>query len=110
WNFDSSNNFSIQASTATSITLSRIILTYTNGTTPLQVAFTYTSATSVLYSGFQSFSSCKTNRDYEVGFVYQDRWTRKSTVLTSVKNTLYIPQSFSVNQNRILVDINHPPP
>src|SRR5690606_24636561 len=97
-------------SNATTIVLSPITLNFVQGAVPVPIAFFFSTDTTVLYSLLETFSSLKTNRDLEVGFVYQDLWTRKSTVLASVNNTLYVPQKFSINQNRILVDINHPPP
>jgi hypothetical protein len=40
-------------------------------------------------------TSCKTNRDYEAGIVYKDKFDRETFVLTSLYNTIYIPQEFS---------------
>ena len=39
-----------------------------------------------------------------------DEFGRRSTVLTSASNTLYIPQRYSVFQNRLVASINHEPP
>lgn len=54
--------------------------------------------------------SCKTNRDYEVGVVYEEGYNRKCTVLTAPYNTIYIPQQYSVFKNKIRVTLNHKPP
>lgn len=55
-------------------------------------------------------SSCKTNKDYEVGIVYMDKYNRKSTVLTSSYNTLFIAQQHSIFKNKIQILINSKPP
>lgn len=55
-------------------------------------------------------SSLKTNRSYEIGIVYMDEYGRATTVLTDESNTIYVPQEFSISQNKIVVDVNHNPP
>ena len=55
-------------------------------------------------------SSLKTNRSYEVGFIYMDKFGRKTTTLTEPYNTIYIPQKYSTTQNKIKIKVNHLPP
>lgn len=55
-------------------------------------------------------SSCKTNKDYEVGIVYLDKYNRSSTVLTSLNNTIHIPQKYSSFKNNIRATINSKAP
>lgn len=50
-------------------------------------------------------STCKTNRDYEVGFSYLDPFGRKTTTITSLKNTVYIPQLYSSSKNKLKITI-----
>jgi hypothetical protein len=54
--------------------------------------------------------SNKSNRDYEIGIVYLDDFGRQTTVLTSPNNTVFIPNSASVSENRFRVSINHEAP
>lgn len=55
-------------------------------------------------------TSLKSSRNYEIGLVYQDEFKRSSTVLTTPNNTIFIPISNSVNQNKIALEINNKPP
>ena len=108
-------SFSVVSSTSTSITISAIIVDYTVDNSPSpnttdNVEFEFSTSTVVSHNTLESFASCKTNRSYEVGIIYQDKWTRKSTVLTGNNNTVYVPQKFSVKQNKLLVNINNPAP
>lgn len=57
-----------------------------------------------------SANSLKTNRSYEVGIIYMDEYGRRSTVLTEVGNTIYLPQEYSTYRNKLIVDVNHNPP
>ena len=122
WTLSSNTPFTVTGSTTNSIQIKAILLNYTVDDTPLDtgdnpanthtevVPFFFDDGTSVFYSNIKSVTSCKTNRDYEVGFLYQDKWIRKSTVLTGQNNTVYIPQKFSIFQNKLLVNVNHSAP
>lgn len=55
-------------------------------------------------------TSLKSLKNYEIGLVYQDEFKRSSTVLTIPSNTIFIPISNSVNQNKIILDVNNKPP
>lgn len=70
----------------------------------------FNDSSTVFYRDFAVSSSCKTNRSYAVGILYMDEPKRKTTVLTSKKNTIYIPQELSVNKNIIKVLLNSLPP
>ena len=54
--------------------------------------------------------TCKSNRDYEVGIVYGDGDGRITTILNSKTNTIYIPNSESINENSIDVILKNKPP
>jgi len=63
------------------------------------------------YASFPgAFSSMHSNRDYEVAMIYMDEQGRKTTALTSKNNTVYIPNSNSITQNKLKVTVNHNPP
>lgn len=62
------------------------------------------------YSNVSVQTSLKSNRSYEVGIIYLDRHNRATTVLTDKNNTIYVPQSNAINQNRIVVNVNNEPP
>ena len=68
--------------------------------------FAFNPATSaVAYSEISENSSLHSNRDYEVGIVYMDKFGRASTVLTSEFNTVYFGSQFMRNKNQIQVTI-----
>ena len=52
----------------------------------------------------------KSNRDYEIGIIYEDNFGRQSTVLVSKTNTLKIPNLNSVTANSIHVILKNKPP
>lgn len=117
---DTIDTFEIIDATATTITIQGISINYIVDNTPLDagdsdfgaetVDFNFISPTNIIYFPTDSVSSCKTNRDYEVGIVYLDKYNRATTVLTTFNNTVYIPQEYSINKNSLLVDINHKAP
>jgi hypothetical protein len=116
-NYSNTGNtpFGIVSSTSTAIVISAIQVDFTIDNSPdpdtsETVGFLFSSSTEANYNTLESFASAKTNRSYEAGIIYQDKWSRKSTVLTSENNTIYIPQKLSVFQNKILMNINHLPP
>ena len=55
-------------------------------------------------------SSLHSNRDYELGIVYMDKFARASTVLVSEYNTVFVPPQNSERQNRVQVNISSRPP
>lgn len=52
----------------------------------------------------------RSDRDYEIGIEYLDKYGRHTTVLTSENNTIYIPPSASASGNSLRVNINNKPP
>lgn len=57
-----------------------------------------------------AFTSLHSNRDDEVGLIYMDEQGRKTTILNSPLNTVYIPAINSDLVNRLTVTINSNPP
>jgi len=57
-----------------------------------------------------AFTSLHSNRDYEVGLIYMDEQGRKTTVLNSASNTIYVPADNSDLTNKLQVTINNTPP
>lgn len=114
--------FSIESSNATSITISAPSVVFRVDDTPaddtdnpsnthLETAdFQYENDTNAFYKEIAVDSSLKTNRSYEVGIIYMDEDGRTTTVLTDEDNTINVDQEFSVNQNKIVVNVNHNPP
>lgn len=72
--------------------------------------FRYDIASNAYYREIAISTSLKTNRSYEVGIIYLDEDSRATPVLTSGTNTINVAQQYSINQNRIVVNINHKPP
>ena len=57
---------------------------------------------------YQSVGDPKTlhsNRNYEIGIIYQDEFNRASNALVSQENTMHIPCEDSITKNRIRVEI-----
>ncbi|MAZ26706.1 MAG: hypothetical protein CL868_06465 [Cytophagaceae bacterium] len=81
-----------------------------DGDSPQTVTVNFGASSIIAITDTINATSCKTNRNYEVGIIYMDEFGRRSTVLTSASNTLYIPQRYSVFQNRLVASINHEPP
>jgi hypothetical protein len=57
-----------------------------------------------------AFTSLHSNRDYEVGLIYMDAQGRKTTILNSLKNTIYVPAANSNLTNKLNVIINNNAP
>jgi hypothetical protein len=81
---------------------------YTSGTDNQN--FEYFSVSNLSFS-FQTESSNKSlhsNRDYEVGIVYMDKYKRATTTLTSSQNTVFAPpvNSNTINKIRTTIPIN----
>jgi len=86
-------------------------ITFTEeGVGPHVKTFKFESSTSLSISEISNTSSIKTNRDIEVGLLYEDDFGRKSPTLTSNYNSIYVPQQFSIFKNKIQVSINNKPP
>ncbi len=63
------------------------------------------SAANFSFQKITSPLSLHSNRGYEVGIVYMDDFNRATTALVSPNNTVRVPCSQSVNQNKIKVTI-----
>ena len=55
-------------------------------------------------------STFRSDRDYEIGIIYLDKYGRHTTALTSLNNTVYIPPSQSDKGNSLKVSIQNKPP
>jgi hypothetical protein len=73
-------------------------------------AVTFDPQTNISIAKDINTGTAKTNRNYEVGKVYLDKYGRRSTVLTSENNTLFIPQKYSTFQNKLVATINSSAP
>jgi hypothetical protein len=63
----------------------------------------YDENTFVVVKDIVVATSLKSLRSYEICMLYRDAQGRKTTALTSVKNTLFIPNENSITQNQIKV-------
>ena len=118
--FDSNTSFVITGSTATTISIQAPIFTYKIDQTPSDpndsdfvndvYEWSYTAQSIAFYREISIDTSLKTERSYEVGIIYMDEYNRATTVLTDTGNTINVPQKFSINQNKIVVNINNTPP
>lgn len=109
--------FTIVGVSGTVLTIGTPSLTYTIDDTPNDpnddethdetYIWDFRGTSTVYFKNVSVDSSMKSNRSYEVGIVYRDKYARKSTVLTDSTNTVYIPQEYSVNQNKLKVTVKH---
>ena len=70
----------------------------------VQEFFQIDSATAS-YTSTGDFKSLHSNRNYEVGIIYLDEYSRASTTLVSANNAVHVPCSNSVSTNKIQVNI-----
>ena len=104
--------FSLFTTGLNSVGFSITPFTYnTSPVTTLQtqyLTFQPTSSISLLESS--SSSSCKSNRNYEVGMEYIDPVSRETVVLTCPENSVYIPNEKSEYKNSLQIAIHNLPP
>jgi hypothetical protein len=81
----------------------------TTDTDPILTAYEYLqdTGTTAAISKLESKKSLHSNRDYEVGIVYQDEYLRSSTALVCNNNTVFFPASASDTSNNIVATINN---
>jgi hypothetical protein len=81
----------------------------TNDPDPVIYAYEYLqdTGTTAAISKLDSKKSLHSNRDYEVGIVYQDEYLRSSTALVCNNNTVFFPASASDTSNNIVATINN---
>jgi hypothetical protein len=81
----------------------------TNDPDPVIYAYEYLSdvGTTAAISKLESKKSLHSNRDFEVGIVYQDEYLRSSTALVCNNNTVFFPASASDTSNNIVATINN---
>lgn len=65
----------------------------------------YDDLTQTNYNKISVATSLKSFRSYEICMIYRDKQCRKTTALTSSKNTLFIPNENAITQNQIQVNI-----
>jgi hypothetical protein len=85
---------------------------YNDDTSAYEYAYEYFSESNTVASitKINSRKSLHSNRDFEVGIVYQDEYLRSSTALVSKDNTVFFPASTSDKKNYIVSTINNLPP
>ena len=85
----------------------RADVTYCYGGPSVPSLFQYFRINSAFgyFSTEKSLKSLHSNRDYQVGIVYQDSNARQSTVLVSEENSAHIPASRSTKLNHLEVTI-----
>lgn len=74
------------------------------------IDLSFNTASNVGITSLFNTSSCKSNKNYEVGLVYVEDFNRATTVQTSKNNTIFIPQQYSIFKNKLRVTLNNLPP
>jgi hypothetical protein len=109
---ESNTTFTIDSYTATTISIKSIVIVCKVTETPLTtthletISWSYGSTTSALFYEIGSISTLKTNRSYEIGLIYMDEFNRKTTVITQLNNTIFIPHELALSKNKIKVSIS----
>lgn len=108
---DSVTDFSIYSYTSISITLQAPSIVYLVSSTPVTRNWKFNiQDTNVTFNTVAVNTSLKSNRSYEVGTVYLDKYGRSSTAQTSINNTIYIDNEFSTFQNKLKITLYSTPP
>ena len=81
-----------------------------NANAIVEVDLSFNTISNVGITSALNTSSCKSNKNYEVGIIYMDEFNRHTTVQTAKNNTLFIPQQYSIFKNKLRVSINNLPP
>lgn len=102
--------FKIVSSTGTNLVISAPVVNYNSTTGTTTRYWDFNNDTNVYYREISIDTSLKTNRSYEVGIIYLDKYNRATTVLTDTSNTMYVPQEFSTYQNKLQVNLHSNPP
>ena len=102
--------FVIQSKTTNTITIGSPTVTYADETTTTWSFTVGTYGTFVNLSGEVICTSLKTNRTYEAGIVYLDKYNRASLPVIDKNNTMFVSQFYSNNKNKLKLNINHKPP
>jgi len=120
--FESNTTFTVYGYTSTSISIKTPELVYRVDDTPLNdldnpanthtvtIGWGFEAISSVLFYEIGSVSTVKSNRSYEAGIIYMDDFNRSTTVLTQLKNTIFIPHDLALSKNKIKVNLFHNPP
>lgn len=109
-NTDTSIEFSIVSGVPT-FTVNPIIFEDTaNSNAIVNVDLSFNDDTVVGISSILNTTSCKSNKNYQVGIEYIYKYNRATTALTSKNNTLFIPQEFSIFKNQLRITMNSLPP
>jgi hypothetical protein len=105
---ESTTEFIVNGYTATSITLQAPSINYLINNTPPATTRNWIfnfEDTDFTFNAIALNSSLKSNRSYEVGIIYIDKYGRASTVQTNINNTIYIDNEFSTFQNKLKITI-----
>lgn len=81
-----------------------------NANAIVTVDLSFNTVSNVGITSVLNASSCKSNKNYEVGIVYMEEFNRATTVQTSKNNTIFIPQQYSIFKNKLRVTLNNVPP
>jgi hypothetical protein len=74
------------------------------------INWNFINRTSVMYRKEGVSSSVKTNKSYEIGFIYMDEFNRATTVLTQLRNTVWVNHNLAIFKNKIKISLTHRPP
>ena len=109
-NTDPSIDFSIIMGVPT-FTVNPIVYEDTdNANAIVNVDLSFNANSNVGITSISNTSSCKSNKNYEVGLEYIEEFNRTTTVQTSKNNTIFIPQQYSIFRNKLRVTLNNLPP
>ena len=98
--------------TSSLIGLQPAAIQFENSGVPGEYLYEYYSVdyVSAYYTESTYNNSLHSNRDYEVGIVYMDEYSRSTTALVSLNNTAFFPASASDTKNYLQTEVSSLPP
>lgn len=106
----SNTTFAITLDSANKFNIITPQLVYSTSGGTETINWNYTNRSSVMYRKEGISSSVKTNKSYEIGFIYLDEFNRRTTVLTQLRNTVFVNHELAIYKNKLKIDLTHNPP
>ena len=95
----------IDTSAASNVVGLQLVAMVYVGTAVIAYEYYKINSLSLTYSSLSNTESLHSDRDYDIGIVYLDKYCRATTALTSINNTVFVPCANSVKKNQIQVTI-----
>tara|TARA_R110002050_G_scaffold72068_3_gene155041 strand:- start:21735 stop:26333 length:4599 start_codon:yes stop_codon:yes gene_type:complete len=95
----------IDTSAASNVVGLQLVAMVYVGTAVIAYEYYKITSLSLTYSSLSNAESLHSDRGYDIGIVYLDKYCRATTALTSISNTVFVPCANSILKNEIQVTI-----